>query len=207
MSCFCVQTRISTQGSHSPTALSSVMVSVWYLRATDSDMQPEEPIVQYYTSGKKGWKCLSSFLNNSCPEAGGLRSPVVLSLLVSLIHNYWIFHDASPCEITLWLPRIHILFWQSQVFTLSTQAMALLQMTQALTQVLIQIPLIPITHRHFSCNLNCESFILSTLLCVSVWSMACFNLHVRSWKIHMFSSIKLDLHLELFLCVCSSLVV
>lgn len=40
------------------------MVSVWFLRATDSDMQPEEPIVQYYTSGKKGWEYLSSFLNN-----------------------------------------------------------------------------------------------------------------------------------------------
>lgn len=152
MPCFCVQTRISTQGSHSPTALSSVMVSVWYLRATDSDMQPEEPIVQYYTSGEKGWKCLSSFLNNSCPEAGGLRSRVVLSLLVSLIHNYCIFHDASPCEIILWFPRIHILFCQSQVFTFSTQEMASLQMTQTLTQALIQIPLIPITQSHFSCN-------------------------------------------------------
>lgn len=186
MYCFCVQTRISTQGSHSHTALSSMMVSVWYLRATDSDMQPEEPIVQHYTSGKKGWECLSSFLSNSCPEAGGLRSPVVLSLLVSLIHNYWIFHDASPCEIILWLPRIQILFWQSQVFTLSIQGMALQQMTQALTQVLIQIPLIPITHKNFSCNFNWKSFILSVFLWVSVWCMAWFNLHVRCWKIHPF---------------------
>lgn len=149
MPCFCVQTRISTQGSHSSTDPSSVMVSVRILRATDSDTQPEEPIVQYYTSGKKWWKWLSSFLNNSCPEAGGLRSPVVLSLLVSLIHTYWIFHDASCCEITLQLSRIHVLLLQSEVFTLSTQVMTLLQLTQALTQVLILITLFQ-SHTHSS---------------------------------------------------------
>ena len=166
------------------------MVSVWYLRATESDMQPEEPIVQYYTSGKKGWKCLSSFLNNSCPEAGGLRSPVVLSLLVSLIHNYWIFHDASPCEITLWLARIHILFWQSQVITLSTQAMALLQMTPQGLNYWSKFSPIPITQKHFSSNLNWENFILSTLLRVLIWSMTYFNIHVRTWKMYMLSYIR-----------------
>lgn len=161
MTFFCVQTRIITQESHSSTALLSVTVSVWYLRGTESDIQPEEPIAQYYTSGQK---CLSSFLNNSCPEAGGLRSTVVLSLLVSLIHSYWIFHDGSLCKVGLWLPTTHILSWQSQAFSLSSQAMALQLVTQALSQVLIQIPFIPITPKYFSCNLHWESFTLSTLL-------------------------------------------
>lgn len=145
------------------------MVSVWYSRTADSDMQPEKPTVRYHTSGEKGWKCLSSFLNNSCPEAGGLRRPVVLSLLVSLIHSYWIFHGASPCEITLWFPRILVLFQQSQVFTLSTQAISLLQVTQALTQVLIQITLIPITYRHFSCNLNRDSLFFKPYSQFGLW--------------------------------------
>lgn len=136
--------------------------------------------------GEKGWKCLSSFSNNSCSEAGGLSSPVVSFLLMSLIHSYLIFHDASPCEIALWLPRTHILSWQSQVFPLSSQPMTFLLVTQTVSQVLIQILLIPITPK-FLIQLQ-----LGALSVTLVW--AWLNWNVISWKIHTFLSIILDLN-------------